>query len=194
MRLRPPSEELQRFKPKQELVLPPRLFRQLLNPFEQSARLSQFADDYSSTHSKNCIGTFWDNDNKRLVKLDLGYVNLRTLNLYRAAPSVAELPCQNSNEVSQVVHLSRVEGAAPCESNPSLFSSPFSENEHCAQQSEHSAEFSETRLSSFENHSHLEIGTKTTGPYVIPVQTAMGCRNSQKIDERTNANPLAKSC
>jgi hypothetical protein len=193
MRLRPPSEELQRFKPKQELDLPPRLFRQLLNLLKQTAHLNQFAEDYSEFHSKNCIATFFDNDNKRVVKLNLGYVNLRTLNLYRAASSVAELPCQNSNEVSQVVSLSRVEGAAPCESNPSLFSFTFSENEHRAQRSEHGAEFSE----------------KTPGPYVIPGQTAMGCRNTQKLsggqslmgepkhqknDGRTNANRLAKTC
>jgi hypothetical protein len=152
MKLLPPSEELQRFKPKQELVLPPRLFRQLLNPLKQTAHLNQFAEDYSEFHSKNCIATFWDNDNKCVVKLDLGYVNLRTLNLYRAASSVAELPCQNSNEVSQVVSLSRVEDAASCE---------LSSND--------------------ENCSHLLSAQKVPGPYVIPGQMAMGCRNTQKL-------------
>lgn len=180
MRLRPPSEELQRFKPKQELVLPSRLFRQLLNPLKQTAHLNQFADDYSESHSKTCIATFWDNDKKRVVRLNLGYVNLRTVNSYRAAPSVAELPCQNSNGVSQAVSLSRVEGVAPCELSPSTSLQASSGNEYRAQRSAHGTEFSEV-----ENYSHLENVEKSTGTYVIPLQTAMGGSNAQKIGNKT---------
>lgn len=180
MLLRPPSEELQRFKPKQELVLPPRLFRQLFNPYKQAAKLDQFSDEYADIHPQHCIATFFDNDKNRVVKLNLGLVNVRCNYLYRAASSVAELPCQNSNGVSQAVSLSRVEGAAPCESSPSTSLQASSENEHRAQRSAHGAEFSEV-----ENYSHLEAIEKSTGTYVIPVQTAMGGSNQQKIGSKT---------
>jgi hypothetical protein len=174
MRLRSPSEELKRFKPKQELVLPPRFFRQLLNPYKQAAKLGQFADEHADIHPQHCLATFWDNEKKRVVKLNLGYVNVRCNYLYRAASSVAELPCQNSNGVSQAVSLSRVEGAAPCE----LFTSE--ENEHRAQRSAHGAEFSEG-----ENYSHFETIEKSPGTYVIPGQSLMGETFAQNLSNKT---------
>lgn len=37
-----------------------------------------------------CVGSFWDNDKKRMVLLNLGYVGLRVLSVFRAAASGSE--------------------------------------------------------------------------------------------------------
>lgn len=34
-----------------------------------------------------CIGSFWDNENKRMVSVNMGFVSVRALSVFRAAAS-----------------------------------------------------------------------------------------------------------
>lgn len=61
--------------------LPPRLFRQCLDPRKQRARPVEEPEFVS------CFGTFWDNQQKRTVRLYLGTVRCYLVKAYRAASS-----------------------------------------------------------------------------------------------------------
>lgn len=100
--------------------LPPRLFRQALEPL----RVLPFNPDllafdkeqfYQKDTSRrvygHCIGHFFDNDKKKAVELDLGPVNVICRNnVYRAASSVVSLSEIDDEPVNV---LSWAEGAAP---------------------------------------------------------------------------------
>lgn len=116
------NDNLKRLKPREKVELHPRLFRQLLNPFEQLAH----SPDSPLKRLPRCIGHFWDNDRKRSVIVDLGPVTVYFPFSYRAASSVAV------GKSSQF--LSRVEGAAPYE---------FSADEHRPERSEDGAQETE---------------------------------------------------
>lgn len=116
------NDNLKRLKPREKVELHPRLFRQLLNPFEQLAH----SPDSPLKRNRHCIGHFWDNARKLIVIVDLGPVTVFFPFSYRAASSVAV------GESSQF--LSRVEGAAPYE---------FSADEHRPERSEDGAQETE---------------------------------------------------
>jgi hypothetical protein len=122
------NDNLKRLKPREKVELHPRLFRQLLNPFEQLAH----SPDSTLKRLPRCIGHFWDNARKRRVTPDLGPVWVNCHFLYRAASSAA------LGEPSQF--LSRVEGAAPYE---------FSDDEHRPERSEDGAQESEKSPGSY---------------------------------------------
>ncbi len=138
------NDNLQRLKPREKPDLPPRLFRQLLNPFEQNAY--KYGRSFSSREfnqffsNASCVGHYFDEDKKQLVSVDLGSVTVFSLNLYRAAPSSVN---------SSPNFLSRIEGAALCK---------FSAFEHRPQRSEDGAESAEN----------------VPGTYVIPGQVLTG--------------------
>lgn len=98
--------------------LPPRLFRQVLEPdlvapFNSDLLAYDKTQFYEKEQSKrvfgHCVGHFWDNDKKQAVARDLGPVNVFCRsNVYRAASSAVE----SSDESANV--LSWGEGAAPC--------------------------------------------------------------------------------
>lgn len=139
------NDNLKRLKPREKVELHPRLFRQLLNPFEQLAHRL----DSPLKRLPRCTGRFWDGDSMTIVIVDLGPVWVNCHFSYRAAPSVADSPSSCFDETPQECILSRVEGAAPYE---------FSANEHRPEQSWGGAECAE----------------KSPGTYVIPGQTPMG--------------------
>jgi hypothetical protein len=116
------NDNLKRLRPREKVELHPRLFRQVLNPFEQLAH----SLDSPLKRLPHCIGHFWDNDRKLAVIIKFGTVTVFFPYLYRAASSVA---VSGSSQF-----LSRVEGAAPYE---------FSANEHRPQRSEDGAEWAE---------------------------------------------------
>lgn len=88
--------------------LPPRLFRQVINPLKQKRVDSS---DPSFQSSSGCFGTFWDEINKRSVCVYMGVVTVRILHSYRAAPSsAADFDDEPANILSR-----EFEGAAPYE-------------------------------------------------------------------------------
>lgn len=139
------NDNLKRLKPREKVELHPRLFRQLLNPFEQLAH----SPASPLKRLPRCIGHFWDNDRKRTVIVDLGPVTVFFPFSYRAASSVADSQSRCFDETPQARILSRVEGAAPYE---------FSADEHRPERSEDGAQETEN----------------SPGSHVIPGQSLMG--------------------
>jgi hypothetical protein len=150
--------------------LGPRLIGQCLNRFKQVAHagtvlkraesdISDYVESENSGRSlaRGCIGTFWDDVNKKTVILNLGVVICHFPIVYRAAPSQLT-----------PVDLSRVEDAAQS-------AIPVQKGEHCPQRSEDSAQLL----------GWPEIDNFGSGSYVIPGQVAMGYRLDQKIGGQT---------
>jgi hypothetical protein len=87
----------------------------VLNPYKQ-VRVDSFgrvdpfeiADILQPVQQHGCIGRFFDNVKKQFITVNLGHVVCYPVLSYRAA----------SSDVA--VNLSRVEGAAPCESSLSI--------------------------------------------------------------------------
>lgn len=73
--------------------LPPRPFRQAINPLKQkrvdSPDLPKQSQSQPFEPAPVCFGQFWDNDQKRAVRVFLGTVAVRVPFSYRAAPSSA---------------------------------------------------------------------------------------------------------
>lgn len=86
----------------------------------------------------NCVGTFWDADNKKIVTLNLGLVRGQIIQKFRVVPLAVEQ-----------TNLSRGEGTT---SNYEK-----RKNEHCAERSEHSAQ-----VLSFESGSYVIPGQSLT--------------------------------
>lgn len=160
--------------PRPAAALHPSLIRQVVNPFKQLARIkasrdfSMYVDalrmasfpnsapSWSVQRQSRCTGYFWDSVNKRNVVVDLGYVICRLVFSYRAASS---LSTALDSELDNI--LSREEGAAPYED--------FSASEYRAELSEHGTQH----------------GEKSTGPYVIPVQSPTDWTNHQNCTSST---------
>lgn len=105
----------------------------------------------------NCVGHFWDNVKKEAVSINLGYVVLRPVNSFRAAPFFAL-------DTSGQKNLSRGEGAAPCEF-------------HGAETSERGTAAPPTRHHEKSGQYPTNLkGQKSPGTSVIPGQVATGCQ------------------
>lgn len=155
--------------------LPPRLFREVLDP-NRGAPFNRdlLAYDQEQFYRKDtpkrvyghCIGHFWDNGKKQAVEVDLGPVNvICRKNVYRAASS-AVLSSEFDDEPANV--LSWGEGAAPC---------TFAADEYRPERSEDGTESAETVVDKY------QYGE--SGSYVIPGQTPMDRNNFQKTGGQT---------
>lgn len=141
--------------------LPPRLFRQSLEPLRVLPFNSDLlAFDKEQFYQKDtcrrvyghCIAHFFDNDKKKCVEFDLGPVNVicRT-NVYRAASSAVALS-DFDDEPANI--LSWGEGAAPC---------AFSADEYRPERSEDGTESAKIEIDKYQRSG--------SGFYVIPGQT-----------------------
>lgn len=117
------NAEIERFKPRERIGLPPRLIRQGLNPFKQSAREGISVDEYTIKH-RGCTGHFFDQKTKKIVTVNLGYVVCHPVRLYRAASSTA----------------SPMEAVKPFEGEDAALSSVLGADEHRPQRSEDGAQ------------------------------------------------------
>ena len=151
--------------------VPPRLFRQVLNPFKPvQFNRDLLAYDKEQFYEKSsvaprsfghCVGHFWDNTRKQAVVLDLGPVWVNCRNSYRSASS---LPVSSFFEDETANILSREEGAVPYEM--------FLADEYRPQRSEDGAESAKSCVDKCQG--------EDSGSYVIPGQTPMGRNNAQK--------------
>jgi len=121
------NDNLKRLKPREKVELHPRLFRQLLNPFEQLAH----SPDSPLKRNRHCIGHFWDNARKLIVIVDLGPVTVFFPFSYRAASSTADV---DPFVKTETVEPFEGEDAAPYE---------FSADEHRPERSEDGAQETE---------------------------------------------------
>lgn len=159
--------------------LPPRLFRQSLEPLRVLPFNSDLLDfDKEQFYQKDtarrvyghCTAHYFDNDKKKCVEFDLGPVNVicRT-NVYRAAPSAVLSP-EFDDEPKNV--LSWGEGAAPC----AIFSAVASEGGPAAPP---------PRRKELLGNVIDKCQSSGSGFYVIPGQTIPWDKNAQKTGGQT---------
>jgi len=128
--------------------LPPRLFRQELNPFKRPAK----SFESSIQRATRCTAHFWDNTKKQAVVMDLGPVWVNTRNFYRGASLAVESVFDD--EPANILSWA-YEGAPQYELSGAGEGSGGAADAH-----------------------PLHGGQNTPGPYVIPGQVAMGCQNT----------------